>query len=158
MSKSIMQDKRGGECYLCNMLLGIDTPAACREEHHVMHGTANRRLSEHYGLKVYLCPYHHRSGPQAVHRCRQTDILLIQAAQRVFERKYGHKKWMEVFGKNYLDTGNREFSQEAASGLPAATWKNQQNGPFSQFNISQNIPEGFCFIDQLKQDPRKEVQ
>lgn len=63
MSKSIMQDKCGGECYLCNLLLGIDTPAACREEHHVMHGTANRKLSEHYGLKVYLCPYHHRNGP-----------------------------------------------------------------------------------------------
>ncbi len=65
MSRSILQDKRGGECYLCNMLLGIDSPAASREEHHIMYGTANRRLAEHYGLKVYLCPYHHRSGPKA---------------------------------------------------------------------------------------------
>lgn len=183
MSKSIMQDKRGGECYLCNILLGIDTMAACREEHHVMHGTANRKLSEHYGLKVYLCPYHHRNGPQAAHRCRQTDILLIQAAQRVFERKYGYEKWMEVFGKNYLDTNPRESPREAAgkeSGAappetaraaagdireavwnprmaagqdPAATWKNQQNEPFSQLNISQNTPSGFCF---LKQNPGKE--
>lgn len=160
MSKSIMQDKRGGECYLCSLLLGIDTPALIREEHHVMHGTANRKLSEHYGLKVYLCPYHHRSGPQAVHRCRQTDILLIQAAQRVFERKYGYKKWMEVFGKNYLDTRNGESPQEAAGDIqeaagrePAATWKNQQNKPFSQINISQNTPSGFCF---LKQNPGKE--
>ena len=160
MSKSILQDKRGGECYLCDLLLGIDAPAPIREEHHVMHGTANRKLSEHYGLKVYLCPYHHRSGPQAVHRCRQTDILLIQAAQRVFERKYGYKKWMEVFGKNYLDTRNGEPPQEAAGSSrtaagrePAATWKNQQNEPFSQLNISQT-PSGFCFLTD--QDPGKE--
>lgn len=172
MSKSIMQDKSGGECYLCNMLLGIDTPAPTREEHHVMYGTANRKLSEHYGLKVYLCPYHHRNGPQAAHKCRQTDILLKQAAQRVFERKYSPEKWMEVFGKNYLDTNPRESPQEAAgssqtaagqepaekstgaaAGRQAAdTCKNQQNKPFSQLNISQNTPSGFCF---LKQDPGK---
>lgn len=92
MAKSILQDKSGGECYLCNILLGIDTPVPIREEHHVMHGTANRKLSEHYGLKVYLCPYHHRNGPQAAHRCRQTDILLKQTAQRAFERKYSPEK------------------------------------------------------------------
>lgn len=158
MSKSILQDKRGGECYLCNLLLGIDTPTPIREEHHVMHGTANRKLSEHYGLKVYLCPYHHRNGPQAAHRCRQTDILLKQAAQRVFEQKYSPGKWMEVFGKNYLDTTPRESPQEAAGSSrtaePAATWKNQQNEPFSQNNISQNTPTGFRFLTE--QDPGKE--
>lgn len=178
MSKSILQDKRGGECYLCKLLLGIDTPAASREEHHVMHGTANRRLSEHYGLKVYLCPYHHRNGPEAAHRCRQTDILLKQAAQRTFERKYGHEKWMEVFGRNYLSAeeprnlrrpaaGPLESpqeaagqepaagdAQEAAGGQPTATCKNQQNKPFSQINISQNTPAGFCFLTD--QNPGKE--
>ena len=120
MSKSILQDKRGGECYLCNLILGIDTPAPIREEHHVMYGTANRKLSEHYGLKVYLCPCHHRTGPQAAHRCPQTDILLKQAAQRAFERKYSPGKWMEVFGKNYLDTNPRESPQEAADQEPGA--------------------------------------
>ena len=163
MAKSIMQDKTGGECYLCKRLLGIDTPAAYREEHHIMHGTANRRLSEHYGIKVYLCTYHHRSGPESAHRCSQTDILLKQAAQRTFERKYSREKWMEVFGRNYLPAeepedsrlpaaGPLESSQEAAGQSPAAgqdpvaTSKNQQNKPFSQINISQNPPEGFCFL------------
>lgn len=159
MSKSIIQEKSGGECYLCDLFLGIDTPAPIREEHHVMHGTANRRLAEHYGLKVYLCPYHHRSGPQAAHRCHQTDIMLKRTAQREFERKYSRKKWMEVFGKNYLDdaqaAGQEPASGDigaAAGGQPAATCKNQQNQPFSQLNISQNTPPGFCFL----QDPRKE--
>lgn len=157
MSKSIMQDKSGGECYLCRKLLGIDTPAACREEHHAMHGTANRRLAEHYGLKVYLCPYHHRIGPQAPHTCREIDILLQQEAQRVFERKYGHERWMKEFVRDYL-AEEREKSQPLAAGQtesphpaagqePDATSKNQQNKPFSQFNISQNTPEGFWFIE-----------
>lgn len=166
MSKSIIQEKSGGECYLCDLFLGIDTPAPIREEHHVMHGTANRRLAEHYGLKVYLCPYHHRSGPQAAHRCSQTDILLKRAAQRAFERKYSRKKWMEVFGRNYMDPRTQESPQAAgqkpasgdtraaAGGRPAATCKNQQNEPFSQIGISQNTPPGFCF---LRQDPRKEA-
>lgn len=145
MSKSILQNKSGGECYLCSLLLDIDSPAACREEHHVMHGTANRRLSEHYGLKVYLCPYHHRTGPEAVHIAPQTDLLLKQAAQRTFEKKYSHGKWMEIFGKNYLEL--------AAGQEPADTWKNQQNEPSSQINISQ-IPEGFCFLKE--QNPGKE--
>ena len=138
-----------------------------------MHGTANRRLSEHYGLKVYLCPYHHRNGPEAAHRCRQTDILLKQAAQRAFERKYSHEKWMEVFCRNYLPAeepgdlrhpaaGPPESPQEAAGQstatvrAPAATCKNQQNKPFSQINISQNTPAGFCFLELPEQDPGKE--
>lgn len=176
MSKSILQDKSAGECYLCKLLLGIDTPAASREEHHVMHGTANRRLSEHYGLKVYLCPYHHRNGPEAAHRCRQTDILLKQAAQRTFEQKYSHEKWMEVFGRNYLPAEEPGDARHPAAGTgpddrhetwqqaqhltadrePAATCKNQQNKPFSQINISQNTPAGFCFPELPEQNPGKE--
>lgn len=154
MSKSIMQNKSGGECYLCRKLLGIDTPAAYREEHHAMHGTANRKLAEHYGLKVYLCSYHHRTGPVAVHRCQKTDLILKQDAQKIFEHKYGHAKWMEVFGRNYLDPGEQdplaagpaESPYMAAGQTPAATSKNQQNKPFSQDNISQNPPEGFRFL------------
>ena len=53
MSKSIMQEKSGGECYLCDLFLGIYSPASSREEHHVMHGTANRRLA----YKSYFRPF-----------------------------------------------------------------------------------------------------
>lgn len=167
MAKSIMQDKAGGECYLCRKLLGIDTPAAYREEHHIMHGTANRRLSEHYGLKVYLCPCHHRTGPEAVHTSQRIDQLLKQEAQRIFEQKYSRRGWMEVFGRNYLDAGEPDGSRRPAAAPPdtcrmaagpgtgqesASTCKNQQNRPFSQVNISQNTPEGFCFLES-EQNP-----
>lgn len=173
MSKSILQDKRSGECYLCKLLLGIDTPAAYREEHHVMHGTANRKLSEHYGLKVYLCPYHHRIGPQAPHTNHDIDRLLQWQAQRVFERKYSHEEWMEVFGRNCPITEEPESPRQEAAGRepvgvnlspthyhlpqgPAATCKNQQNKPFDQINISQNTPSGFRFLEQPEQNPGKE--
>lgn len=66
----------------------------------MMHGTANRRNAEHYGLKAYLCPHcHHR-----VH-CEpggELDLELKKLAQTEFERKWGHKEWMKVFQKNYL--------------------------------------------------------
>lgn len=50
--KSIMQ-KKDGTCYLCRRLHGDTAPKAtqCR---HVVFGTANRKLSEKHGLKVYL--------------------------------------------------------------------------------------------------------
>ena len=51
-------------------------------------GTANRRLSERYGLKVYLCPDHHRTGTMAVHRNAEVAEILIKAAQIAFMKKY----------------------------------------------------------------------
>ena len=102
MSKSILHDKRDGTCYLC-MLLNYDYDRRSNlEEHHVMDGNPNRRHSEHYGLKVYLCQQHHRTGPEAVHKNAANMRLLQRKAQEAFEKKYSHEKWMEVFGQNFL--------------------------------------------------------
>lgn len=99
MSKSIMQ-KKDGSCYLCK-LSGKDWQQYT-EEHHVMFGTSDRRLSERYGLKVYLCPEHHRFGSDAVHMNKGNDLILRRAAQEAFIKTYPDKDWMEIFGKNYL--------------------------------------------------------
>lgn len=93
MSKSIIQTNKE-ECYLCH--------GRASEEHHVIYGTANRKLSEKYGLKVYLCTDCHRTGKNAVHRNYFTDIKLKQIAQQVFENKYSHEEYMQIFRKNYL--------------------------------------------------------
>lgn len=99
MSKSIMQEKNG-ECYLCKKLSdGMYRPAT--ERHHVMFGTADRKLSEQYGLTVYLCYDHHR-GNQGVHENKDLNIMLRQEAQKAFIKKYPDKDWMKIFGKNYL--------------------------------------------------------
>lgn len=102
MAKSIMHDKQDRTCYLCVMLNGDYAARTGLQEHHVVPGTSGRRLSEKYGLKVYLCLQHHTAGETAAHQNIQTQRLLQQKAQEIFERKYSHEKWMDVFGRNFL--------------------------------------------------------
>ena len=75
------------------------------QTHHCLFGR-NRRNSEKYGLKVRLCGKCHR-------RLHDQDEALAmkyrRMAQQCFEEKYGHDKYMAVFGKNYLGgDGNAE--------------------------------------------------
>lgn len=75
--KSIIQKER--ECYVCH------NPKV--EEHHIFYGTANRKLSEKYGLKVWLCPYHHR-GATGVHFNPKLDDKLKGIAEQRFAEEY----------------------------------------------------------------------
>lgn len=103
--------KKNGSCYLCmkfnNVFEQTDSPL---QEHHVVFGSANRKLSEKYGLKVYLCPWHHLAtgGPDAVHRNKNTKLYLCKEAQKSFEREYPTLSFREIFGINYLDDEDRE--------------------------------------------------
>jgi hypothetical protein len=72
-------------------------------KHHFLHGTANRRKAEHYGLWAYMCEErHHEHGRESPHGNAKVDLKLKQIAQTAFEEQYGHDKWMEEFGKNFL--------------------------------------------------------
>ena len=103
MSKSIMHDKKDGTCYLCVLLHNDYSRKTLLEEHHVMEGVANRRLSEHYGLKVYLDPQHHRTNRiESPHQSRRINEMLHRKAQQAFEEKHSHQEWMQTFGKNYI--------------------------------------------------------
>ena len=106
MAKSIIQaytDKNNRECFMCRFEHPNDELThEGLDKHHFMHGTANRRLAETWGLWGYLCKEHHVIGPEAVHNNKGNDLFLMQVAQGRFERLYGHEKWMEVFGKNFL--------------------------------------------------------
>lgn len=90
--KSIICDKK--ECFLCG-----GTPV---EKHHCMHGRGVRPLAESWGLFVWLCPYHHRDNKHGVHGNAELDLWFKQLAQNCFEIAYGHEKWMQIFGRNYL--------------------------------------------------------
>ena len=69
--------------------------------HHCIHGTANRRLADKYGLVVPLCQEHHL-GNTGVHKNRDFDISLMQLAQEKFEAVYGaNTSFQEVFGRNF---------------------------------------------------------
>lgn len=107
MSKSILQDKdRDRSCYLCRILHEIDMEQI-REEHHVMFGGQHRKKAERYGLKVYLCIPHHRTGNEAVHKNAEISDLLKEIAQIAFEKKHGHELWMKEFGRNYISDEDR---------------------------------------------------
>jgi hypothetical protein len=90
--KSIIQDEK--RCYICGQAHWI-------EDHHIFFGTANRKLSEKYGLKVYLCQEHHR-GNTGVHNNRELDLKLKRIAQTAFEKNHSREEFISVFGRNYL--------------------------------------------------------
>lgn len=101
--KSILQDKKEHECYICKNFLGEYRPLPFLEEHHIFGGTANRKLSEKYGLKVYLCDKHHTGSNEAVHaKNNDFDLRLKQIAQVAFERDHSREEFMRIFGRNYL--------------------------------------------------------
>lgn len=112
--KSIMHDKKDGTCYLC-MLLHGDYSRKTTQEHHVFYGTANRRLSEQYGLKVYLCLAHHEYGPEAVHQKQELSVMLKKKAQKAFMERWPELNFRSIFGKDVLDEADRQQSHEAGS-------------------------------------------
>ena len=98
---SILHDKSSRTCYLCVALHDNWNEHRILDEHHVF-GGPNRKNSEEYGLKVYLCNDHHIYGPEAVHNNARIRHEMQRMAQREFEKRYGHAKFMEVFGRNFL--------------------------------------------------------
>lgn len=111
--KSIMQDKEAGQCYLCRLLHRDYSIKPVRQEHHVIGGTANRKLSEKYGLKVWLDPDHHLYGPEAVHKNAGVAKILHKEAQKAFERTYPDLDFREIFGKNYLTENERAYERDS---------------------------------------------
>ena len=73
------------------------------EEHHIF-GAANRKLSERYGLKVYLCHYCHNEPPYGVHHNAEMMDKLQVIGQKVFMEHYHKTKeeFIEIFGKSYI--------------------------------------------------------
>lgn len=94
--KSIIRNNKKGQCYICSRI----TPT---EEHHIFSGP-NRRLSEKYGLKVYLCPCCHRDNKTGVHADRERADHLHRIGQSAFERNHTRAEFMQIFGKNYLES------------------------------------------------------
>lgn len=102
--KSILHDKSLGTCYLCAVLNTDFSVKTDLEAHHVFGGNPNRKHSEKYGLKVYLCRKHHRESDEAVHRPdkNENQRLLYEIAQAEFEKRHTRAEFMAIFGKSYL--------------------------------------------------------
>ena len=93
--KSIIQNEK--KCFICGTTNWL-------EEHHIFEGTANRKISEKYGLKIFLCHRHHNEPPYGVHHDKEKMLMLKQIGQEKFMKYYNKTKeeFIEMFGKNYL--------------------------------------------------------
>lgn len=97
MRKSILVDPEKMTCAVCGK--GYEL-----QWHHVIHGVANRVISDRYGLTCWLCMHcHHNLHNSPMHYWRDVDKQLQAAAQRQFENRYSHDEWMQIFKKNYID-------------------------------------------------------
>ena len=90
---SILQARK--ECWFCGTTYNLHS-------HHIYFG-ANRKNSEKYGFKVWVCAEHHNMGGNGhcVHQCREMDLELKRACQKKFEETHARVEFMRIIGKNY---------------------------------------------------------
>ena len=94
--------REDGICYLCLKLNHDFNPKTVYEHHVIFGGTSGRKtLSEKYGLKVFLCLYHHTAGKEAVHLNHKNAQILQADAQEAFERTFPDLDFLKIFGMNY---------------------------------------------------------
>lgn len=76
-------------CYICGRY--------GTEEHHVLHGSSNRKNADKYGLTVGLCrECHTRLHDKGFH-----DRDLMWIGQQTFEKEYSREEFVRIFGKSY---------------------------------------------------------
>lgn len=88
------------ECFLC----GRNGRGDRLELHHIF-GGANRKISDKYGLVVWLCGERcHRLGKYAAHQNAKTAEYLHKYGQRKCMQEQGWtvSEFISVFGKSYL--------------------------------------------------------
>ena len=90
--KSVIQTKKS--CFFC----GTDQNL---HDHHIFFGISNRKNSERYGMKVWLCQEHH-TGNVGVHFNKDMDLALKELAQRKFEMSHDREEFRTIFGKSWL--------------------------------------------------------
>ena len=90
---SIIQEEK--ECFACGTTQYLQL-------HHCLHGTANRKLADRFGLVVWLCRDCHL-GRNGVHFNKGFDDYLKRLAQEHWEAKFGTREgFRAIFGKSYL--------------------------------------------------------
>ena len=105
MSDSILQAEK--ECFVTGATRGLD-------KHHILHGP-RRKAADKFGCWVWLA---HDVQMDLHQRNTGLDKDLKALCQARFEELYGHEKWMEVFGKNYIkeDDDEQDNSDRQADG------------------------------------------
>ena len=89
MAESILQTER--ECFLTGSTAALD-------KHHIYHGP-RRKAAENWGCWCWL---RHDLHMELHDQNKELDRMLQRRCQEVFEEKYSHEEFMEIFGKSYL--------------------------------------------------------
>ena len=84
-------DTEEGTCYLCK--------AVGDTARHEIYPASNRSYSKALGMWINVCPCCHSK----IHLNPLDFIPLKEEGQRIFEREYGHERFVAVFSRNYLD-------------------------------------------------------
>ena len=95
MLNSIIQTEK--ECYLTGSIKNL-------HEHHVFFGSGKRKLSEKYGLKVWLRDDWHNMADYGVHFNKELDLQIKRKVQKKAMKHYGWstEDFIKIFGRNYL--------------------------------------------------------
>jgi len=92
--EKIIWDYQTDCCYVCGTKFNLHT-------HHIFPGR-NRKVSDEWNMTIKLCAYHHNMSNNGIHFDKELDLQVRQMAQREFEKRYGHEKFMKLIGRNYL--------------------------------------------------------
>lgn len=99
--ESVLQTEK--KCFYCGDSRNL-------ESHHIF-GGPDRKVSEKYGLKVWLCNYHHTGSEFSVHHNRDFAQLLHEVGQRKWEHdrieegltpEEARDRFRREFRKSYL--------------------------------------------------------
>ena len=81
------------ECWVCGTTIGLEC-------HHIF-GGSNRKHSEKYGLKVWLCREHH-TGDTGVHFNKALRDNLQGMARNMFIEQYGEDEFLRIFRGRFV--------------------------------------------------------
>lgn len=84
-------DTKADVCYICK--------THCETARHEIYGASNRDFSKKLGMWINVCPRCHSK----IHLYPVDYLPLKEEGQRIFEREYGHERFVAVFSRNYLE-------------------------------------------------------
>ena len=90
---SIVQSEK--ECYFTQRTDQL-------ERHHIFYGAGRRKLSDKYGLIVWLTHDYHNEPPNGVHYNKERRRELERIGQEAFMKRFPDKDFRKIFGQNYL--------------------------------------------------------
>lgn len=92
---SILQTEK--KCWVCGCKNNLHL-------HHTLYGGDKRRLSDKYGLTIWLCSKHHNMSDKGIHYDKELDLRVKQMAQMECMQHYqmSMDQWLKIFRRNYL--------------------------------------------------------